>query len=124
MSRNNQDQSNLRTEIAILQKDILAFKPCNAKLIIPALFDNDDETVIIVPMPMHLSITYGEKVIPKGTKLIVQAVVGNLNDIRIIGYYDEPKSYNFIDFIKRFIREKDPENPLPDNYGVYKYDEI
>lgn len=124
MSRNNQDQSNLRTEIAILQKDILAFKPCNAKVIIPALFGNDDETIITIPMPVHLSITYGDKVIPKGTKLIVQAVGGNFNDIRIIGYYDEPKSYNFIDFIKNFIREDNPESPLPNNYGVYKYDEI
>ena len=124
------NQENLQTEVAILQKKILAFKPCYARLNIPALMggdESDDNNYIEVPMPVHLAITYGDKVIPKGTKFIVQAVAGNYNDIRIIGYYDKPKAFEFTSFIKRFIdstRFVEPENPLPDDYGIFQYDEI
>lgn len=116
------NQQNLQTEIAILQKKILAFKPCYARINIPAIMGNDSDNYISIPMPMHLSITYGDKVIPKGTKLIVQAVAGNYNDIRIIGFYDNPKSFDFISFIKKFIDGE--ENSLPDDYKIFQYDEI
>ena len=116
------NQQNLQTEIAILQKKILAFKPCYARINIPSIMGNDTNNYISVPMPMHLSITYGDKVIPKGTKLIVQAVAGNYNDIRIIGYYNEPKSFDFISFIKKYINNED--SSLPDDYGIFQYDEI
>ena len=116
------NQENLQTEIAILQKKILAFKPCYAKINIPAIMGNDPDYYITVPMPMNLSIVYGDKVIPKGTKFIVQAVAGNYNDIKIIGYYNDPKPFNFITFIKKFIDGK--ENPLPDDYKIFQYDEI
>lgn len=116
------NQQNLQTEVAILQKKILAFKPCYARINIPAIMGNDSDNFIEVPMPTHLAITYGDKVIPKGTKLIIQAVAGNYNDIRIIGYYDEPKSFNFISFIKNFIDGK--EDSLPDDYKIFQYDEI
>jgi hypothetical protein len=118
------NEVNLQTEIAILQKKILAFKPCYARVIVPAVMGNDEDNYLKIPMPLHLSITYGDKVIPKGTKLIVQTVAGNYNDMRIIGFYDNPKSYNFINFLRRFINEEDSENPLPDDYGVFDYDEI
>lgn len=116
------EQQNLQTEIATLQKKILAFKPCYAKLNIPALMGNDIDKYITVPMPTHLAVTYGDKVIPQGTKLIVQTVSGNYNDIKIIGFYDEPKSFNFISFIEKFINGA--ENSLPDDYGIFQYDEI
>lgn len=116
------NQQNLQTEIAILQKKILAFKPCYARINIPAIMGNDSDNYIDVPMPIHLSVTYGDTVIPKGTKLIVQAVAGNYNDIRIIGYYDEPKSFDFISFIKKYINGE--ESTLPDDYGIFQYDEI
>ena len=116
------NQENLQTEVAILQKKILAFKPCYARINIPAIMDNDEDNYIDIPMPVHLAITYGDKVIPKGTKLIVQAVAGNYNDIRIIGYYDEPKSFDFISFIKKFINNN--EDILPEDYGIFEYDEI
>lgn len=116
------NQQNLQTEVAILQKKILAFKPCYARINIPAIMDNDPDNFIDVPMPTHLAITYGDKVIPKGTKLIVQAVAGNYNDIRIIGYYDEPESFDFISFIKKYINGE--ENIMPDDYGIFQYDEI
>ncbi len=115
-------QQNLQTEVGILQKKILAFKPCYARINIPAIMDNDPDNFISVPMPIHLSVTYGDRVIPKGTKLIVQAVAGNYNDIKIIGYYDEPKSFNFITFIKKIINGT--EDTLPDDYGIFNYDEI
>ena len=121
------NQQNLQTEIAVLQKNILAFKPCYARINIPAIMGDDPDNYISVPMPVHLAITYGDKVIPKGTKLIVQTVAGNYNDIRIIGYYNEPKSFDFISFIKKYIdtsRNSVPENPLPEDYGIYPYDEI
>ena len=122
-------QENLQTEVAILQKKILAFKPCYARLLIPAIMGDDEseDNYIEVPMPLHLSITYGDKVIPKGTKFIVQTVAGNYNDIRIIGYYDEPKAFNFISFIKRFVGTTygmEAESPLPNDYGIFQYDEI
>ena len=123
---NYTNQLNLQTEIAILQKKILAFKPCYARIYIPAIMGDNTDSYISVPMPVHLAITYGDKVIPKGTKLIVQTVAGNYNDIRIIGYYDEPKPFDFISFMKKFIdtsKYSNPENPLPDDYGLFQYDE-
>jgi hypothetical protein len=116
------NQENLQTEVAILQKKILAFKPCYARLYIPAIMGDDTDKYISVPMPVHLAITYGDNVIPEGTKLIVQTVAGNYNDIRIIGYYDEPKPFNFIAFIKNYIDGKDYS--LPDDYRLFDYDEI
>ena len=116
------NQQNLQTEVAILQKKILAFKPCYARIYIPAIMGDDVDHYISVPMPTHLAITYGDKIIPKGTKLIIQTVAGNYNDIRIIGYYDEPKSFDFISFIKKFINGD--ENILPEDYDIFEYDEI
>ena len=116
------EQQNLQTEIAILNKKILAFKPCYARINIPAIMGDDPDSYISVPMPVHLALTYGDKTIPKGTKLIVQTVAGNYNDIKIIGYYDEPKSKDFISFIKKIITGN--ENPLPKDYGIFQYDEI
>ena len=116
------NQENLQTEIAILQKKILAFKPCYARINIPAIMGNNMDDFISIPMPVHLAVTYGDIVIPKGTKLIVQTVAGNYNDVRIIGYYDEPKPFNFISFIKNFINCN--ENTLPEDYGIFQYDEI
>ena len=115
------EQQNLQTEVAILQKKILAFKPCYAKLYIPALMGDSDD-FIQVPMPVFLAVSYGDRIIPKGTKVIIQTVAGNYNDIKIIGYYNEPKSFNYITFIRKYINGV--ENPLPDDYGVYPYDEI
>ena len=114
------NQQNLITEVAILKKKILAFKPCYARINIPAIMGDDDK-YISIPMPIHLAITYGENVIPEGTKLIVQTVAGNFNDVRIIGYYDTPKSFNFINFINELNNNG---NTLPEDYGVFKYDEI
>lgn len=116
------NQQNLQTEIAILQKKILAFRPCYARINIPAIMDNDPDNYITIPMPLHLSVTYGDIVIPEGTKLIVQAVAGNYNDIRIIGFYDEPKSFDFISFIQLFVHGV--FNTLPEDYGIFQYDEI
>lgn len=116
------EQQNLQTEIAILEKKILAFKPCHARIRIPAIMGDNTDNYITIPMPVHLAITYGDKVIPAGTKLIVQTVAGNYNDIRIIGYYDEPKAFDFISFIKNFIN--DNKSVLPEDYGIFDYDEI
>lgn len=116
------NQQNLQTEVAILQKKILAFKPCYARINIPAIMGEDPDNYIDIPMPVHLAITYGDIVIPEGTKLIVQAVAGNYNDVRIIGYYDKPDNFDFISFIKKYIN--DEENILPDDYGIFQYDEI
>ena len=116
------NQQNLQTEVGILQKKILAFKQCYARVYIPAIMGDDTDDYIDIPMPMHLSIVYGNKVIPKGTKLIVQAVAGNYNNMKIIGYYEEPKPFDFITFIKKFINGE--ENMLPDDYKIFQYDEI
>lgn len=116
------NQQNLQTEIAILQKKILAFKPCYARVYIPAIMGDNTDGYLSIPMPVHLAITYGDKVIPKGTKLIIQTVAGNYNDVRIIGFYDEPKSFDFISFIKKYINGI--ENILPDDYGIFQYDEV
>ena len=115
------EQQNLQTEVAVLQKKILAFKQCYAKLHIPALM-GDVDNFIEVPMPLHLSITYGDIVIPKGTKLIIQTVSGNYNDIRIIGFYNNPKPFDFITFMKKYLIGN--ESILPDDYDRFIYDEI
>lgn len=119
---NNTKQINLQTEIAILQKDILAFIPCYAKLSVPALLGNDMDEYLDIPMPLHLSVTYGEKIIPKGTKLIIQSVAGNYNDLKIIGFYDDPKPINFIQYISKYINNE--ESIYPEDYDETKYDII
>lgn len=125
-SMNHTGQLNLQTEVAILQKKILAFKPCMARLVIPTIMSDNAgmnmDTYIEAPMPVHLAIAYGSKVIPKDTKLIVQTVAGNYNDIKIIGYYNEPKSFDFISLMRKYV--VDGDDPLPDDYGVFDYDEI
>ena len=129
-SMNNTGQLNLQTEIAILQKKILAFRPCMAKLVIPTIMNNDNmiastgeiDNYIEVPMPVHLAMSYGSKVIPKDTKLIVQTVAGNYNNIKIIGYYDEPKAFDFISLMRKYV--VDGDDPLPSDYGTFDYDEI
>lgn len=119
---NNTKQINLQSEIAILQKDILAFIPCYAKLSIPALLGNDMDTYLEIPMPLHLSITYGNKIIPKGTKLIVQSVAGNYNELKIIGFYEDPKPINFIEYISKYINKE--ESIYPEDYDETKFDII
>jgi len=116
--------SKYQTEIGIIQKKILAFKPCYAKLKIPAFFGMDDETTVDIVMPLHISITYGDVVIPKGTKVIIQAVQGNYNDLKIIGFYDKPKNYDFINMLSKYLIGDPPEPHLPKDYGVYPYDEV
>lgn len=116
------NQENLQTEVAVLQKKILAFKPCYARLYIPAIMGDNKDGYISIPMPVHLAITYGDKIIPEGTKFIIQTVSGNYNDMKIIGYYDEPKSFDFISFIKKYINGN--ESILPEDYGLFQYDEI
>lgn len=119
---NNTKQINLQSEIAILQKDILAFIPCYAKLSIPALLGNDMDTYLEIPMPLHLSVTYGNKIIPKGTKLIVQSVAGNYNELKIIGFYEDPKPINFIEYISKYINKE--ESIYPEDYDETKFDII
>lgn len=120
-------QDSLQLEVAILQKKILAFKPCYAKLKIPALLGDDIDDTIDLPMPLHLSITYGDIVIPSGTKLLVQTVAGNYNDLRIVGFYDKPDSYNFIELLKEYVlpdSEGKCKPNLPNDYGEFNYDEV
>ena len=120
-------QQSLQLEIAILQKKILSFKPCYAKLKIPALLGNDIDETVDLPMPLHLSVTYGDIIIPKGTKLLVQTVAGNYNELKIVGFYDKPKSYNFIELLKDYAIPDSEGNfkpNLPDDYGTFDYDEI
>lgn len=112
---------NLQIEVAVLTKKILAFKPCYARINIPAIMD-DNDSFIIAPMPVHLAVTYGDKVIPEGTKLLIQTVAGNYNDIKIVGYYNEPKPFDFISFIRNYVECK--ESTLPEDYGLFEYDEI
>ena len=116
------EQENIQTEIGILQKKILAFKPCIARIIIPAIMGTDKENYLEIPMPVHLAVTYGDKVIPEGTRFIVQAISGDYNNIKIIGYCDEPKSFDFISLMKKYILHE--ENIFPEDYGVFPYDEI
>ena len=115
------DTQNLQVEVAVLTKKILAFKPCYARINIPAIMD-DQDSFVFVSMPVHLAVTYGDKVIPEGTRLLIQTVAGNYNDIKIIGFYDEPNPFDFISFMKKYITGT--ESILPDDYGLYKYDEI
>lgn len=115
-------QNSLRTEIATLQKDVLAFKPCNGIFSVPALLGNDEDYYINLPIPLYVSICYGDKVIPKGTKFIIQTVAGNYNDLRVIGLYDKQRGFDFIEFIKKYISGE--ESIYPDDYEDYKYDEI
>lgn len=109
-------------EIGILKKKILAFKPCYARIYIPSLMGYDSNSYINIPMPLHLSITYGDITIPEGTKIIVQTVSGDYNDMRIIGFYDKPKNINFIEYISDIIKSNNKS--LPDDYNNFDYDEI
>lgn len=106
--------SNLRLEIAIAQQDIDAKSPGICKFKIPALVSNDTvgtvyitgdniinktlgnsgniftkfDNTIDLYVPKEYTVFYGADIIPAGTRFIVGFVGANINDIRIIGRYD------------------------------------
>lgn len=104
----------LRTELAVLQEDITdtSNPPTRAKFKIPVLItDNTTGTMytsnsnitnrsnnrvssvtlddtIELPLPKEHVVYYGKKKMPAGTRFIITFVSANINDIRIIGRYD------------------------------------
>ena len=106
--------SYFRTEIAILQEDINSQSPGIHKFKIPILSTEDTVGTVYTPMnnranknilkstvaktvfdntinlrvPKEHTVFYGADIIPKGTRFIVTFVGGNVNDIKIIGRYD------------------------------------
>ena len=105
---------NLRIEIAICQEDIDANNPGIHKFIIPVLCTDDTcgsfytpstnifnknivnsgvsitniDNFIDLRVPKEYTMFYGKDIIPKGTRFIIAFIGGNINDIRIIGRYD------------------------------------
>ena len=104
----------LRLEIAVCQEDLNATNPGICKFTIPVLFTdptigtfytpntnisnktfgnsslaitNIDDTIDLY-VPKEYTMFYGKDIIPKGTRFIVAFIGANLNDIRIIGRYD------------------------------------
>ena len=78
----------LRIEIAILQEDIKSFLPSIGKFKIPTLTENSDE-IIEIYVPMEYTYFWGEQWVPKGTKFLVAMVAANINDLHLIGRYDD-----------------------------------
>lgn len=108
----------LRMEIAILQEDVSSINPGKAKFKIPTLITENNvgyiqttsnniynkrngnlsnsyvnmEDTITLNIPLEYTYLYGgntdECIIPKGTRFIVAFIGANLNDIKIIGRYD------------------------------------
>ena len=111
---NGINTSYFRTEIAILQEDINSQSPGIHKFKIPILSTEDTVGTVYTPMnnranknilkstvaktvfdntinlrvPKEYTVFYGADIIPKGTRFIVTFVGGNVNDIKIIGRYD------------------------------------
>ena len=110
------DQNYLRIEIAISQQPIDIYEPGVCKFKIPALIYDDDITgtmytnnsniinksnigntavskttiddTIELYVPKEYVRYYGQNPVPKGTRFIVAFIGGNINDIKIIGRYD------------------------------------
>ena len=110
-SINVADKERLRLEIAILQEDVKASNPGTAKFKIPIIMTdmvigqtvisntilsksnlrntsvNISNTVDLF-IPTEYTYFYGTDIVPKGTRFIVAFIGGNVNDIKIIGRYD------------------------------------
>lgn len=108
------DTNNLRTEIAILQEDIDPKNPSIHDFKIPVIMTSDNvqsiytpntnilnrrnanlsnapiefKNVIKLKVPKEYTYFYEGDVMPAGTKFIVAFIGGNINDIKIIGRYD------------------------------------
>ena len=109
---------NMRIEIAILQEEIDAFSPSTiGKFKIPTIMTEDTvatirtsnnnirnrrngnigssgvniDNSIDIYVPFEYTFAYGstDRKIPKGTKFVVAFIGANVNDIRIIGRYDQ-----------------------------------
>lgn len=134
-----QESEGLYAYMAITKNTILAFRHCDVKLFIPSIMGTDDgeeDKYITLPMPLYLSITYGDKIIPAGTRVIVQAVDGNMSNLYITGFYDRPEqSFDWIDFIRQYIAplpveiedghyHEEPLSTLPSDYDITDYGEI
>ena len=113
---------NLRIEIAILQEDIDSRTQQLGKFKIPTVMINEKKGIIHTPsnnirntssaisksssikfndhinliVPYYLRIFYGKPKIPKGTKFLVSFTAGNINDGRIIGFYDQEFYQNYV----------------------------
>lgn len=114
MDMNYFENDRLRTEIAILQEDILAIAPGTAKFKIPAIMTEDVvahistgnknilnkrngnlsasavnvKNTISLKVPLEYTYFYGSEIVPAGTRFIVAFIGANINDIKIIGRYD------------------------------------
>lgn len=122
----------LKIEIAYLQEDISSTKPTTAKFKIPTLVNSDQidtiynisngniinksngmlntsylnmDSTIDLYVPIEYIIFYGEDIIPAGTRFLVSFIAGNINDIKIIGRYDNSdKSNNIIEYLKKLLK--------------------
>ena len=115
MNINTFNKDNLRLEIAILQEDVSSKNPGIAKFKIPTLFTEDTvvniqtgntniknkvignlstasitmENTIDIKIPLEYTYFYRKDTVPKGTRFIIAYIGANVNDIKIIGRYDD-----------------------------------
>ena len=114
-SNNSLNIDNLRIEIAILNKKLSTKTQEPGEFKIPIIMTSDKKGIIHSPatnirnastagnkgssvnftdtvtlqVPYYLRLFWGKSYIPKGTKFLVSFTSGNINDGRIIGFYDQ-----------------------------------
>lgn len=86
------DNNHMRLEIAILQEKVKSYIPGYAKFKIPTLTENSDE-IIEIYLPMEYTYFWGDQWVPEGTRFIVAMISANINDLKIIGRYDDNKDF-------------------------------
>ena len=139
--------NNLRIEIAVLQEDVEAFKGRLAKFKIPVIMTNDISANIITSninivnrrngnlsasqlninntidlyLPYEHIFTYGEKIVPIGTRFLIAFVGANINDAKIIGRYDQSSSdlaAALSDYIIEIIKLDEREKTIKDKINI------
>lgn len=114
MNINTFNKDSLRLELAILQEDVQSKNPGVAKFKIPTLFTENTvaniqtgnsnirnkvignlsnasvnlENTVDIKIPIEYTYFYEKDIVPKGTRFIIAYIGANINDIRIIGRYD------------------------------------
>lgn len=146
-SSNAMISNNLRIEIAVLQENVEAFKGRLAKFKIPVIMTNDISANIITSninivnrrngnlsasqlninntidlyLPYEHIFTYGEKIVPIGTRFLIAFVGANINDAKIIGRYDQSSSdlaAALSDYIIEIIKLDEREKTIKDKINI------
>lgn len=136
---------NLRIEIAVLQEEVNAYNPGKGKFRIPAIMTEDTvaflhtsnknilnrrngniknspiniDNNIELYIPLEYTFFYGDTIVPAGTKFLVSFTGANVNDIKIIGRYDESVGDPF-EILTNYINESMKDENATDRISNFR----